>query len=49
MKSVNVIAPKGQDDAGTVHPIPEADLQGFIENGWEVEGDVKKEPKKDKK
>jgi hypothetical protein len=38
MNTVKVIAPKGQDDAGKVHTIPKVDLQGFLDNGWTVEG-----------
>jgi hypothetical protein len=37
MKTVKVIEPKGSEKPGTVHTIPESDLEGFLEAGWELE------------
>ena len=34
MKTVEVYAPEGSEKPGEEHTIPEADLKGFLENGW---------------
>jgi len=47
MNTVKVIAPETEDFPGTVHVIPEADLESFLEKGWKEEGG-KEETKKQK-
>jgi len=34
MKTVKMIAPEGQSNAGETVEIPEADAKSFEENGW---------------
>lgn len=34
MNTVKVISPDTHDFPGVVHTIPEADLQGFLAEGW---------------
>lgn len=45
MKSVRVVAPEGHEFPGTVHTIPEADLEGFMADGWVLE-EEEKQPSK---
>lgn len=49
MKTVKVIEPKGCERPGTEHEIPEQDLQGFLDNGWELAEDSSKNSKEKKK
>lgn len=48
MKTVMVVAPEGVDAPGKEHEIPEADLQGFLANGWKLAGQAKEQVKKNK-
>ncbi len=47
MKTVTVIEPDGSSEPGKEHEIPEADLQGFLDNGWTCPDKTEK-PKKNK-
>lgn len=49
MKAVQVKAPEGHQYPGSIHTIPEADLEGFQANGWELVEEAKDEPKQEAK
>lgn len=45
MKTVKVLAPEGCEKPGEEHTIPEADLQGFLDNGWTLAEEKTKKTK----